>query len=97
MTKKEIESHIRSVTRTCRGTLPPKVRKEVNKLMAEGKVTEARDLDASGRSGCGADFNDIIVAGPKDGQNHEYTCPHCGLKGEYKAPIFPKEEVVVSQ
>ena len=41
--------------------------------------------------GCGADFNDIICAGPFDGQQHEYTCPKCGQKGQYGAPYFELE------
>jgi hypothetical protein len=37
---------------------------------------------------CGYDFNEIIIAGPFDGQQHEYTCPKCRQKGTYRAPYF---------
>lgn len=42
--------------------------------------------------GCGADFNDIICAGPFDGEQHEYVCPKCGQVGLYGAPLFELEE-----
>lgn len=38
--------------------------------------------------GCGADFNDIVISGPLDGQQHAYTCPKCGVEGRYIAPRF---------
>jgi len=38
---------------------------------------------------CGSDFNDVILAGPLDGQAHTYTCPRCGIEGHYTAPWFP--------
>src|SRR5262245_56995727 len=34
----------------------------------------ARELDGLLRVGCGADFNDVIVAGPLDGTVQPYTC-----------------------
>jgi hypothetical protein len=41
---------------------------------------------------CGVDFNDIIVAGPYDGQHHDYKCPKCGQTGTYRAPYFELQE-----
>lgn len=92
MTKKEAEEHIRSIKRRCRGTLSAAARKTVNALLDEGRLPEARQADRANRSGCGADFNDIIVAGPWDGETHEYKCSKCGLEGEYRAPVFYDDE-----
>lgn len=43
-------------------------------------------------TGCGADFNALILAGPLDGEAHEYECPQCGVTGHYTAPLFPESE-----
>lgn len=40
------------------------------------------------RKGCGADFNEVILAGPLDGEQHPYRCPQCGNEGVYIPPIF---------
>lgn len=37
---------------------------------------------------CGYDFNETILAGPLDGDVHDYVCPRCGVKGTYRAPLF---------
>lgn len=37
---------------------------------------------------CGYDFNETVLAGPFDGQEHGYICPKCGQTGTYIAPIF---------
>lgn len=40
------------------------------------------------RENCGADFNDVICAGPFDGKVHTYKCPSCGQEGIYIPPHF---------
>ena len=50
----------------------------------------ARLVDA--RVGCGYDFNETVLSNPFDGKIHEYECPKCKVKGEYRAPIFPEKE-----
>lgn len=82
------EQTIRSITRACRGPLPQKARDAVAFLLKEGRHQEAASMDAASRLGCGYDFNNVIVAGPHDGQLHEYTCPKCKLTGQYRAPWF---------
>jgi len=47
---------------------------------------------ARARSGCGADFNEIVVSGPLDGEEHGYVCPRCGNTGTYRAPHFVVQE-----
>lgn len=44
------------------------------------------------RAGCGYDFNRILLAGPFDGEEHEYECPKCGVTGTYTAPLYPEED-----
>ena len=88
MTKKSAEEEIRGITRKCRGTLDAGARKAVNALLEEGRLAEARASDRANRSGCGNDFNIIVVGGAWDGKIHEYECPKCGLTGEYRAPVF---------
>ena len=43
--------------------------------------------DRVGR-GCGADFNEILISGPWDGDRHDYICPKCGINSFYIAPCF---------
>ncbi len=88
MTKKAAEAEIRGVARRCRGTLDAGARKAVNALLEEGRLAEARASDRANRSGCGFDFNETVAEGSWDGKIHEYECPKCGLKGEYRAPVF---------
>lgn len=89
MKREEAEAIVRSVTRRCRGPLDPKVREDVNKLLADGQHAKAAALDAQSRKGCGADFNDVVMAGPLDGKEHAYTCGNkCGVTGVYTAPLF---------
>lgn len=40
---------------------------------------------------CGYNFVRTILAGPWDGKDHEYTCPQCGVRGEYRAPLLTGE------
>jgi hypothetical protein len=95
-TRKDAEAYVRLVGRTCRGPKSEKHAAEIAQLLADGQKDEAAALDdrtrrhpKTGAYGCGQDFNDVIVAGPFDGQMHDYTCPSCGAKGRYGAPAFP--------
>jgi hypothetical protein len=40
------------------------------------------------RKGCGQDINDVILAGPLDGQIHEFNCPRCGIRSRYIPGVF---------
>ena len=42
-----------------------------------------------GGPGCGYDFNEVVIAGPLDGEEHDYKCPKCGVQGSYRPPLFP--------
>jgi len=88
MNKKEKEAIVKDTALTCRGPLPPKARKLVNKLLEAGDVEKARLVDDENRPGCGYDFNETVLSNPLDGKIHEYECPDCGVTGEYRAPIF---------
>jgi hypothetical protein len=80
---------IRAIERRCLGTIPGEARERVTELLKIGDEEQARRLNRAARAGCSADFNDIIAAGPWDGLEHDYTCPACGLRGSYTAPVFP--------
>lgn len=86
MTDRELE--IRSIPRRCRGPLHPDAAEKVTEAIRAGELEAAATLDKAGRKGCGYDFNETIMAGPMDGEEHVYTCPSCGLQGEYRAPYF---------
>lgn len=45
----------------------------------------------SERPPCGYDFKQTILSGLWDGELHKYTCPKCGVTGEYRAPLLTKE------
>jgi hypothetical protein len=36
---------------------------------------------------CGADFNDVIVQHPYDGNEHTVTCD-CGTEISFRSPVF---------
>lgn len=80
---------IRAIDRRCLGKLPGEARERINQFLMAGESDQARRMNQAARVECGADFNDIIVAGPWDGQEHNYQCPACGLTGSYRAPVFP--------
>jgi len=91
----EAEAFIRAQPRICRGPLREQERKAVAQLLDEGRLEEAKAMDETGRNHpetgantCGADFNNIVVAGPWDGRQHPYKCPRCGVVGKYTAPTF---------
>jgi hypothetical protein len=80
---------IRAIKRRCLGTIPGEARERVIELLQAGDDESAKRLNRAARSGCTADFNDIIAEGPWDGQEHDYQCPVCGQRGRYRAPVFP--------
>jgi len=82
------EAHIRAVKRVCRGELNPQHRRAAIQLIEAGRREEASAMDEAGRAGCGADFNDVVVAGPWDGVMHDYACPTCKKSGKYGAPTY---------
>lgn len=82
------EEQVRAVPRTCRGPLQKGHRAKVNEALSEGRLEDARQLDSGGRVRCGADFNDVILAHPLDGQERTVACPKCGQPISYRAPLF---------
>jgi hypothetical protein len=89
ITREELIEREAQVSRRCRGPLPEGVRKQINELMELGTAEDieaAKNLDASSRTRCGYDMNIVfLIEGPLDGEEHEYTCPNCGVKGTYRA------------
>lgn len=58
-------------------------------LEIEGTKPLAAELDDIMRTGCGHDFNTIVVAYPFDGKTREYECPFCHVTGVFTTPVFP--------
>ena len=87
MNRQELLEMDRQVGRRCRGPLKEGAREQVNFLLGEGKNEEAMDLDASSRKRCNYDLNQIFLAddAPLDGEEHDFECPQCGVKGKYRA------------
>ncbi len=89
-TPKQAEDIIRAVGRTCRGPYTDEsAREAVTDLMRRGEMEQARQLEDGSRNPCGYDVNEIVVAGPWDGEDYEVACPGCGQKITYRAPSFP--------
>lgn len=89
MTKAEAEKQIRSIGRTCKGPyVDAETALAIPLLLKADMSAAAERLAATSRKGCGADFNNIIVAGPLDGEEHAYKCPKCGVEGSYRSPSF---------
>lgn len=76
---------------TERDAIEKAVRAKITALLAQGDEVAARAVDNDLRAGCGRDFNDTVLAGPLDGQEHAYECPGCGAKGTYRAPLIAIE------
>lgn len=91
MTRAEAEAEVRSIERRCRGPLDPKAAAAKNALLAEGRLEEATEMDASGRPGCGYDVNDIVCAQPFDGVPRQVTCPGCGQVINFTPPLYDLE------
>jgi len=103
-TRAEAEAVVRSTGRTCKGVPRDAERTAARALLAEGRHEEASAMDDAsyrhpaghpnaGQYACGHNINDLIVAGPFDGQSHEVTCPTCGRTMRYTAPYFTKATV----
>jgi hypothetical protein len=92
MTREDAEKEVRSIKRTCRGSLHADVRLAVGVLLDAGDLQAARATDEANRKGCGADFNATILAGPLDGKEHEYECAKCGVRGTYRAPFYELDQ-----
>lgn len=88
ITLEQAHTEIRGIARVCRGPLSEDAATVKDALLADGRLEEAAEEDKAGRAGCGADFNDIVCAGPLDGKLHPYECPKCGVTGEYRAPFY---------
>lgn len=82
---------VRSIVRTCRGPLQPEAAELKAAALAAGELERARAADAK-RVSCGADFNEVILAGPLDGSEQPYQCPQCGVSGTYRAPRFEADD-----
>lgn len=54
----------------------------------EGLLRRVVSLVSAHSEDCGYDFNDTVAAGPRDGKEHGYQCPGCGVAGSYRAPFF---------
>jgi hypothetical protein len=94
VSREEAEAVIRAVGKTCRGALSPKALAAKNAALADADHDHAKTIDTVGRKPCGFDFNETILAGELDGQDHEYECPRCQVTGTYRAPkIAIAEEV----
>lgn len=87
MTAEDLARAVQAVRRICRGPLSAEAREAVARLLSADRAEEARELDLRRRGGCGADFNEVILAGPFDGLEHPYCCPKCGVEGTYIAPL----------
>jgi hypothetical protein len=86
--RQQQERVVRSIERRCRGRLEPTARAAVNSALASGMTDLALQLDATGRTPCGYDVNDLILSAPLDGQPHEAPCPQCGTTIRWIAPRF---------
>lgn len=91
-TRAEAERHIRLVGRRCRGPLEPDALDEVRRLLSEGRLETAVQVDRIGRRGCGYDVNDLICAGPLDGQSRTVPCPTCGNTITYTSARYELSE-----
>lgn len=67
-------------------------RREVTCQNWENLLQQTAKLITAHTEDCGYDFNDTVVAGPWDGKEHDYQCPHCGVEGGYRAPLFENLE-----
>lgn len=74
----EHEAHIRSIARSCRGPMTAEM-----KRVLPASVSFCR----AGPGGSPADFNDVLVSNPFDGQEREHKCG-CGVVVTYRSPRF---------
>jgi len=54
----------------------------------QGHVQGATLANSMFRAGCGQDLNEVILAGPLDGDEHLVPCPGCGREVSYRAPFI---------
>lgn len=85
-TRAEAEAHVRATVGRCMGTRDTAKYAEWQKFMDKGQVEEARSLQT--RKGCGYEYAELVIAEPFDGEEHDVTCPKCGNKSSFRAPLF---------
>jgi hypothetical protein len=66
------------------------LRLKIGAALQAGDEALAKALDIDTRRPCDYDFNEIVLANPLDGLEHDYQCPRCGVVGTYRAPMFPE-------
>ncbi|MGH2628626.1 MAG: hypothetical protein ACRDHY_18470 [Anaerolineales bacterium] len=58
-----------------------------NRGSAEDTLIDAlRAHQADVGQPCGRDFNEEILGYPFDGEEREYECPRCGVRGTFRSP-----------
>lgn len=65
------------------GSFARRVRAACSDLIEKGREREASALDDCCRSGCGYDFNRVILSNPLDGLARTVKCPGCGQEISY--------------
>lgn len=111
ITREEAEALVRSVQRLCKGPFKSERHKaeydELRRAVGGPALTPeaaARGysielLDSLNRDYCGADFNDVIMAYPLNGEDHgdqtpfggpdkRVPCPKCGQLISFRSPRF---------
>lgn len=100
ISRKDAERILRRTKLICRGPISDARRADVVKLLAKGKNSEARALEAQHRGVklpgsealdvCGFDYTQLILDGqhPLDGSEMAYTCPRCGVTGTIRPARF---------
>lgn len=79
---------VRAIDVRCRGPISAEAQARKDALLAEGKLDEARAVDAAERPGCHQDINELVLSEPLDGKPHSAPCPQCGRTVNWTAPRF---------
>ena len=57
------------------------------KRTCRGQLVNPIDRDGA-RLHCGFDFNQVVLSFPFDGQERDYECPKCEVKGTFRSPVI---------
>jgi len=69
-------------------TAVPTIHAQTQEVIQSWAIRTIRASAADQGAACGYDFNEVVLCYPFDGQEREYRCPRCGLRGTFRSPHY---------
>lgn len=91
MNLEEAKTHIMKVRNMCRGPFKtPDLLSQKQRLLKEGRIEEAKQIDNTGRIPCRFNLSETIASMPPsrwNGEEQNYHCPRCGMPHHFRLKL----------